>query len=154
MKFDIKQSADALYVFIQISKGSKSFYIYDEGVLVMSKLVNAPFPGNYGFAPKTHHDDAEPLDVVIISEESLEPGSLVKAKPVGVVRLKGAIIDDILIAVLDGADDISDLPMKKITEITKYLESFKNLKTLKVLDSEYAKKIIEHAIKRYEKENE
>jgi inorganic pyrophosphatase len=134
--------------------GSKSFYIHDDGNLVMSKTLNAPFPGNYGFLPKTHHDDAEPLDVIIISEEPLTPGSLVKAKPIGAIRLKGPITDDILIATVGNIKDVSELPMKKINEITKYLESFKNLKTLKVLDCEYAKKIVEHAIKRYQTENE
>ncbi|MDD5416441.1 MAG: inorganic diphosphatase [Candidatus Aenigmarchaeota archaeon] len=155
MKFDIIQKPEELYVFIQISKGSKSFYIYDQGTLVMSNTISTPFPGNYGFAPKTHHDDAAPLDVVILSQEPLEPGSLVKTKPVGVIRLQGKLIDDVIIAVVGGGiKDVSELPMKQINEISRYLESFKNLKLLKVLDAEHAKKMIELSIKRYQKENE
>ncbi|MBU3896467.1 MAG: inorganic diphosphatase [Nanoarchaeota archaeon] len=154
MNLDVTQKVDEVFVFIQISMGSKSFYIHEDGNLVMSQTVNAPFPGNYGFLPKTHHDDAAPLDAIVISEEPLSPGSLVKARPIGVIRLKGQITDDILIASVGNIKDISELPMKKINEITKYLESFKNLKTLKVLDCDYAKKIVEHAIKRYKKENE
>lgn len=156
MKFDKEQSLDELFVFIQISKGSKNFYAKDEesGIMTMAKTIKEPFPGNYGIIPNTHHDDAEVLDAIILSEEAIEPGSYVKIKPIGVIRLKGQVNDDIIISVPAGVgtNDISDLSMKQLNEITGYFERFKNLKTQKVFDSEHAKKIVEHAITRWKRE--
>jgi len=156
MKFDKEQSLNELFVFIQISKGSKNFYTKDEesGIMTMVKTIKEPFPGNYGIIPNTHHDDSEVLDAIILSEEAIEPGSFVKIKPIGVIRLKGQVNDDIIISVPYGVDtnDVSDLSMKQLDEITGYFERFKNLKTQKVFDSEHAKKIVEHAINRWKRE--
>ena len=156
MRFDKEQKPGEVFVFIQVSKGSKNFYTWDEQTetLSMSQTLKEPFPGNYGIIPNTHHNDAQILDVIILSEEPIEPGTFVKVKPIGVIRLKGQVNDDIIISVpfeVD-IDDVSDLSMKQLNEITEYFERFKNLKTQKVFDSEHAKKIVEHAIKRWVKE--
>jgi inorganic pyrophosphatase len=156
MKFTKEQTVDELYVFVQVSKGSKNFYKYDEDSdsLEMSSSLKQPFPGNYGFCPKTHHDDAEPLDAIILTDEPLEPGSIVRVKAIGLIRLSGQVNDDIIIAVTSDKtiEDVSELSMKQLNEITNYFETFKNLKTQKVFDSAHAKKVIEHAIMRYKKE--
>ncbi len=155
-RFDKEQKPHEIFVFVQISKGSKNFYNYDDesGTLVMSKTLQEPFPGNYGVVPNTHHDDAEPLDAIILTEEPIEPGTIIKVKPIGVIRLKGQVNDDIIISVPADKDmkDVSELSMKQLNEITGFFENFKNLKTQKVFDSVHAKKVVEHAIKRYDKE--
>jgi len=157
MKLEKEQQPDELFVFIQVSKGSKNFYIFDEETetLVMNKTLDQPFPGNYGVIPETFHDDAAPLDAIVLTEEPVEPGTFVKTKPIGVIRLHGQVNDDIVISVpVDKKiNDISELSMKQLDSITEYFESFKNLKTQKVFDSKHALKIVEHAIKRHEEES-
>jgi len=156
MRFDKPQKADEVFVFVQVSKGSKNFYIFDEDSeeLVMSKTMKEPFPGNYGIIPNTHHNDAQVLDAIILSEEPIEPGTFVKVKPIGVIRLHGQVNDDIIISVPSEVKikDVSELSMKQLNEITAYFERFKNLKTQKVFDSEHALKVVDHALKRWVKE--
>lgn len=156
MRFDKEQSPGELYVFVQISKGSKNFYNKDEesGIMTMVKSIEEPFPGNYGIIPNTHHDDAEVLDAIILTDEPIGPGTIVRVKPIGVIRLKGQVNDDIIISVPFGSptNDISDLSMKQLNDITAYFERFKNLKTQKVFDSEHARKVAEHAITRWKRE--
>ena len=135
MRFDKEQKPEEIFVFVQVSKGSKNFYIWDEETetLSMSQTLEEPFPGNYGIIPNTHHDDAEMLDAIILSEEPIEPGTFVKVKPIGVIRLKGKVNDDIIISVPSDKEisDVSDLSMKQLNEITAYFERFKNLKNTK-----------------------
>ncbi len=156
MIFDKEQKPEEIFVFIQISKGSKNFYNYDNetDTLVMTKTLKEAFPGNYGIVPKTHHDDAEMLDAIVLTEEPVEPGTIIRAKPIGLIRLKGQVNDDIIISVPFGTniENISDLSMRQLNEITGYFERFKNLKTQKVFDSLHAVKVVEHAIERYKKE--
>ncbi len=156
MNFDKEQSGEEFYVFINVSKGSKNFYNQEKEsqTLIMMKTMEQPFPGNYGFIPNTFHDDGGILDAVVLSEEPLEPGTLIKTKTIGVIRLTGQVNDDIVIAVPfdKNIDDISDLSMGQLDGITGYFESFKNLKTQKVFDSVHGKKIVQHAIKRYMEE--
>ena len=154
MNFNKEQTGEEFYVFINISKGSKNFYGKESQTLIMMKTMEQPFPGNYGSIPKTFHDDGGVLDAIVLTEEPIEPGTFVKVKTIGVIRLTGKVNDDIVIAVPfdKDVDDISDLSMNQLDQITGYFESFKNLKTQKVFDSMNARKIVEHAIKRYSEE--
>jgi len=156
INFDKDQSSEEFYVFINVSKGSKNFYSKEESnTLVMIKTMKQPFPGNYGIIPNTFHDDGNTLDVIVLTEEPVEPGTFVKAKSIGVIRLTGKVNDDIVIAVPFDRDikDVSELSMVQLNQITAYFESFKSLKTQKVFDASHARKIIEHAINRYREED-
>lgn len=156
MNFAKDQNPEEFYVFINVSKGSKNFYNKEESnTLVMIKTMKQPFPGNYGIIPNTFHDDGNSLDVIVLSDEPIEPGTLAKAKAIGVIRLTGKVNDDIVIAVPFDKEisDVSELSMNQLNQITAYFESFKSLKTQKVFDALHAKKIIEHAINRYREED-
>ena len=43
------------------------------------------YPGNYGYFPNTLSGDGDPLDVLIISEYPLYPGTIIKVKIIGVL---------------------------------------------------------------------
>ncbi len=64
-----------------------------------------PYPGNYGFVPRTllpkdAGGDGDPLDVLVLGP-ALERGTVVSARLLGVLRMKdGGETDDKLIAVL------------------------------------------------------
>ena len=45
------------------------------------------YPANYGFIPRTYGDDNDPLDVLLICAEDLEPLTLVRAYPIGVIAM-------------------------------------------------------------------
>jgi len=150
---------DKINVFIECLKGSKDFYRYDQkvGIFVLKKVLKSPFPGCYGFIPKTHHIDAKPLDVIVLTKEDLEQGIVLEAKPIGVIRLKNEVWDDILIAVstkdkiFEKVHDITEVPKNVLENLKSFLEEFKEKSVEKIFEVHHAKKSIEHAIEFFKK---
>ena len=151
---------DKTNVFIECVKGSKSFYKYDNksGLFTLKKMLKIAFPGSYGFIPRTHHIDAKPLDVLILTSESLQQGIIIKARPIGLIRLRAEIPDDVLIAVsiadkeFENTIDLSNISEETLDNLKEFLEEFKGLKIENVFNAEHAKKSIRHAIELYKKE--
>jgi inorganic pyrophosphatase len=81
----------AFNVIIETPKGSRVKYGYDpaSGLFELSKALPAGlmFPFNFGFIPSTLGGDGDPLDILILNEEPLFPGCLLKATLVGVIRV-------------------------------------------------------------------
>jgi len=151
---------DMVNVFIECVKNSKDFYEYDEETetFILRKVLDIAFPGAYGFIPRTHHIDAKLLDVLVLISNQVEQGIVLPARPIGVIRLKGNVPDDVLIAV-----PISDRSFERINDISKinnlddikgFLERFKGLSVEFVFDAEHAKRSVEVAISLYKKEFE
>lgn len=151
---------DVVNVFITCVKGSKDFYEYDSktDTFILKRVLNILFPGVYGFVPKTHHIDAEPLDVLVLVSNHIQQGVVLPSRPIGVIRMKGKVPDDIMVAV-----PISDQSFGKISDVSKlseleeiksFLEAFKGLKVEFVFDAEHAKRTIENAISLYKREFE
>jgi len=144
-------------VFIGCIKTSKDYYEYDEkaDTFILKRVLENPFPGAYGFIPKTHHIDAKPLDVLVLTSNQIQQGAVLPARPIGVIRLKGDVPDDVLIAVpisdesFRQINDISQI--ENLDELKKFLETFKGSKVEYVFDAEHAKKSIETAINLYKR---
>src|SRR5437899_4639075 len=91
-------------VVIEIPKGSKVKYELDKrtGLLMVSRVLYSAvhYPANYGFIPRTYCDDGDPLDVLVIGQEEVVPGVLLRARAIGLMQMrdeKGQ--DDKIIAV-------------------------------------------------------
>jgi inorganic pyrophosphatase len=151
---------DVVNVFMESEKGSKSYYKYDSktGMFNLKKVLKSQFPGSLGFIPKTHHVDGELLDVLVLASDSMEQGIVVQARPIGLIRMRSEIPDDILIAA-----SVADSDFEKITDLSKidestlkslkeFLEEFKGMKVENVFDSEHAKKAVRKSIELYQKE--
>ena len=65
---------------IEISKGSKNKYELDKetGALILDRILHTSthYPANYGFIPRTYCEDFDPVDVLVLSSESIQPLSL------------------------------------------------------------------------------
>ena len=76
---------------IEISKGSKKKYELDKesGYLMLDRILHTSthYPANYGFIPRTYGDDNDPLDVLLLCSEQIEPMTLVRAYPIGVISM-------------------------------------------------------------------
>ena len=148
---------DVVNVVIESVKGSKSFYKYDDksGLFNLKKILEDTFPGSYGFIPKTHHVDAKFLDVLILASDSIQQGIVAQAKPIGLIRLRAQIPDDVLIAVsvadkkFENINDLSNLNKETLDNLKGFLEKFKELKIENVFDSEHAKNAVRRAIELY-----
>jgi inorganic pyrophosphatase len=150
---------------VEIPKGSRAKYELDKetGLLKLDRVLFSAmyYPANYGFIPQTYCDDDDPLDILVLSQVTIVPMCLVRAKPIGVMRmLDNNEADDKIIAVaaddisVSHINDISDLPEHLILEVRNFFEDYKKLehKTVKVEEfqnREVAFAIIQQAIADY-----
>ena len=99
-----KINQNDFYSVIEIPKGSKIKYELDKdtGFLLMDRILHTSthYPANYGFIPRTYAEDGDPLDVLVLCSETLEPLSLVKCYPIGVISMiDSGSADDKIIAI-------------------------------------------------------
>ena len=94
------------------------------------------YPANYGFVPNTLSGDGDPTDVLVISRYNLIAGSVIEAKPIGVLITKDEKgFDEKIIAVPSNSvsveysniNDISDLPKLILDQIQHFFEHYKDL---------------------------
>ena len=52
-------------------------------MLVRDRILHIPYPFNYGFIPNTLSEDGDPLDVVVLMNADLIPGTMIRCKIVG-----------------------------------------------------------------------
>lgn len=80
---------DDFIAVIEIAKGSKKKYELDKesGYIRLDRILHTStiYPANYGFIPKTLSGDGDPLDVLVLASESLDPLVLVECYPLGVM---------------------------------------------------------------------
>jgi len=152
---------------IEITKGSKMKYELDKetGILRLDRVLytSTHYPANYGFIPKTYADDLDPLDVLVLCQEQIQPLCLVQCYPIGVIKMIDVdAIDEKIIAIafgdpsLNSYQDIRELPMHILNEISHFFTVYKQLENkptsvTEVLGRKDAEKIITNAINLYKK---
>jgi inorganic pyrophosphatase len=110
----------------------------DSGAVFVDRVVNTPmfYPCNYGFVPNTLHADGDPTDVLVICDFPLQPGVVIRCRPVGVLKMEDdGGMDDKLIAVpvvkVDPfqahINDLDDIPQKTRDRIKHFFEHYKDL---------------------------
>lgn len=150
---------------IEIAKGSKKKYELDKetGFIILDRILHTSthYPANYGFIPRTYGDDNDPLDVLLLCSEDLEPLTLVKAYPIGVITMIDNGRNDEKIIAIPFNDptyneyrDIDQLPKHIFDEMRHFFEVYKSLehKSTAVDDvkgREDAIKIIQASIEKY-----
>jgi len=158
---------DDFIAVIEISEGSKKKYELDKetGFIILDRILHTSthYPANYGFIPRTYGDDGDPLDVLLLCSEALEPLTLSRAYPIGVITMMdGGHNDEKIIAIPMGDPtyntytDISQLPSHIFNEMKHFFEVYKSLEhkqtaVNEVMGREDAIKVIEHCIDNYNK---
>ena len=123
---------------IEISKGSKNKYELDKetGYLMLDRILHTStrYPANYGFIPRTYGDDGDPLDVLLLCTEPIQPMTLVRAYPIGVISMiDNGKNDEKIIAVpfddpyYNHFKDINELPGHVIQEMEHFFTIYKAL---------------------------
>jgi inorganic pyrophosphatase len=153
--------------FIEIPMGSKVKYELDKatGLLRVDRVLYSAvhYPANYGFVPRTYCPDGDPIDVLVLGQEAVAPAVLVRARAIGVMRMrdeKGE--DDKLIAVhVDDPDnagfhDVRDLPEHRLRQLQRFFLDYKVLEGKEVevdapLGADAALPILREAIADYTK---
>ena len=129
---------DDFIAVIEIPKGSKKKYELDKetGTIILDRILytSTHYPANYGFIPRTYADDFDPLDVLILCSEPLDPLTLVRCYPIGMLTMRdGGRNDEKIIAIPFGDPNynmyksVRDLPMHIFNEMQHFFNVYKAL---------------------------
>ena len=157
----IEIAANALPVKYEVDKYS--------GALMVDRLMSTAmhYPCNYGYIPQTLCGDGDPADVLVVTPIPLQPGCIVRCRPLGVLKMEDEAGEDSKIVAVpiskitkhyDKVNSIDDLPEELLAKITHFFEHYKDLekgKWVKVTgwaDVKGAQDEVEDSIKRYQKE--
>ena len=123
---------------IEIPKGSKKKYELDKetGLIILDRVLHTSthYPANYGFIPRTYGDDGDPLDVLVLCSEAMDPLTLVRVYPIGYISMLDSGKNDEKIIAIPFADptyntyqDIWELPGHIFDEMAHFFSVYKAL---------------------------
>src|ERR1700680_1251430 len=110
---------------IEIPLGSNVKYELDKtsGMLRVDRIIHSAvyYPANYGFIPQTYAEDDDPLDVLVLCQEAVQPLAVIKARAIGLRRrIDPGATDEKTIAVATNAPELNsslearDLPPHRL----------------------------------------
>ena len=125
-----------LHCFVEIPKGSRNKYEWDEGLQAIKLdrflFSSVVYPTDYGFIPDTCGEDGDPLDAMVCVSEPTFPGCLIAVKAIAVFRMsdvKGQ--DDKILCVphedpnWNHMEQLDDLPHQLRSEIEHFFSIYK-----------------------------
>ncbi len=131
---------EAINVVIEIPQGSNIKYELDKdsGAIFLDRILYGSqfYPANYGFVPNTLADDGDPIDVLVLSSESVVPGCVIKSRVIGVLMMEDESgKDEKIIAVptikldpkMAKINELEDLPEITLQQIKHFFETYKDL---------------------------
>ena len=110
-------------VIIEISQGQvpvKYEMDKDSGSLFVDRFMSTAmfYPANYGFIPHTLSEDGDPVDVLVIAPHPLMAGSVIRARPVGMLKMTDE----------SGVDaKILAVPVSKLTKLYDHVEGYEDI---------------------------
>jgi len=166
---DVSVGDDAPDVFnavIEIPQGGKVKYELDKetGMLRVDRMLysSVVYPANYGFIPRSYAADGDPLDVLVLAQEAVDPLCILRARPIGMMSMLDDEQEDakvICILMDDPAFNdywhIKELPDHRLRELRRFFKDYKALedKTVRVQDffgPDRAKNVVQGAIENYQ----
>lgn len=134
---------EVLNAVIETPKGCRSKFDYDPelGLFKLGQVLpaGAVFPFDFGFVPGTLGEDGDPLDVLVLMDESAFPGCLVPARLIGAIKAEQTeegrtFRNDRLIAVAEGSHrhrDVTSLQqvgLVLVEEIEHFFVSYNQMR--------------------------
>jgi inorganic pyrophosphatase len=114
------KAPEEVNVVIEIRKGERNKYEVDKstGKLFLDR-VNATtlgYPSDYGYVPNTLCEDGDPVDALLIIDESVPHGVVVPSRPIGVLYFEDdGEMDEKLIVV--AVDDVSKGHIQEVDDL-------------------------------------
>lgn len=124
-----KNAPDEINVIIEIQKGggrNKYEMDKDTGMLTLDRVnaTTATYPADYGYIPGTLCEDGDPLDVLLVIDESVVHGAVVPARPIGVLKM----IDE-----GEGDEKLVCVPVKDVSK--------ENIQEIEDLDPQFKQRV-------------
>lgn len=110
----------------------------DSGALFVDRLMSTAmhYPCNYGYINKTLSDDGDPVDVLVIAPFPLVTGSVVRCRPLGMLKMEDEAGEDakIIAVPVDKLSkfytkwqDYRDVQQELLDKIEHFFEHYKDL---------------------------
>ena len=121
---------------IEIPRGCSVKYELDKatGLLKLDRMLYSAvyYPANYGFIPQTLAEDDDPLDVLVLCQEAVDPLTLVHARAIGLMTMvdSGKKDHKILAVAMDDPEfnsfrEASELPPHRLTMLRRFFQDYK-----------------------------
>jgi inorganic pyrophosphatase len=165
---DISPGKDLPYginAVIEIPLGSNVKYELDKksGLLRVDRILYSAvfYPANYGFIPQTLAEDGDPLDVLVLCQEAVEPLTIIEARTVGLMTMVDSGHKDHKIIAVATSDPefsdyhtISEIPTHRLTMLRRFFQDYKKLEGKavevdEILAPKDAYPVIQNALKQY-----
>ncbi len=136
-----KDLPEDIYVVIEIPANAdpiKYEVDKDTGALFVDRFMSTTmfYPCNYGYVNHTLSLDGDPVDVLVPTPYPLQPGSVIRCRPVGVLKMTDESGEDAKVVAVphtklskeyDHIKDVNDLPELLRGQITHFFEQYKAL---------------------------
>lgn len=134
---------------IEIPRGSSIKYELDKptGLLKLDRMLYSAvyYPANYGFIPQTLAEDDDPLDVLVLCQEAVDPLTLVRARAIGLMTMidSGKKDHKILAVAVDDPEfnsftEAEQLPAHRLAILRRFFQDYKKLEGKEVEVEEFA----------------
>jgi inorganic pyrophosphatase len=150
---------------VEIPLGSSVKYELDKptGLIKVDRILYSAvfYPANYGFIPQTLAEDDDPLDVLVLCQESVLPLTVMKARAIGLMTMIDAGKKDHKIIAVSTSDpefsayhEAAEIPHHQLLMVRRFFQDYKILehKSVEVEEfqsSDAAFPVIEDALRRY-----
>ena len=160
---------DDFNVIVEIpAQGGDIKYEVDKetGLLAVDRFMSVAmhYPCNYGYVPSTLAEDGDPMDVLVITPTPMMPGSIIRARAVGILEMTDEAGKDSKVLALPIAKVCSayahmscleDVPQDLRDKIAHFFESYKALEPNKWVkvdgwqSAEHARAALQESLQRY-----
>src|SRR3954468_21099849 len=162
---DVPQEYNAI---IEIPFGSSVKYELDKtsGLIKLDRVLYSAvyYPANYGFIPQTLAEDNDPLDVLVLCQETVVPLTLIQARTIGIITMidQGEKDHKVIAVATEDPEynsyrEAAEMPAHRLSMLRRFFQDYKQLegKAVEVDEIQPAKvafPIIEDALGRYSRQ--
>jgi inorganic pyrophosphatase len=140
MEVLLEEKSEDLEVIIEIPKGSRIKYEYDKDSqrMICDRVLSTPFTYffNYGYIPNTLRENGNPLDAVVLMEDSLLPGCSIRCRLLGILETSDENGDDpkLIVCPISKIDrnyeqweDVLDVSISELNKLKYFFSHYKDL---------------------------
>ncbi|TVO52277.1 MULTISPECIES: inorganic diphosphatase [Denitromonas] len=110
----------------------------DSGCVFVDRFMGTSmrYPCNYGYVPHTVAGDGDPVDVLVVTPFPLQPGVVIRCRPVGVLKMEDESGEDAKVVAVpvskltplyNKVETTDDLPELLMKQVVHFFEHYKDL---------------------------